>query len=569
LDEIGYFVEVMPLMSRIKNFYPAWIRAFVFFLILICTYCGDLFSQNKPLDSLKLILKNLPSSQLTAAGDSIKCTLLYKIIELSADEAMSVYNDEMERVARKRSLEDLTKSLHLFFEKELAEAINNKGYLANLHGQNNKALAFYQESLDLFKEAKDDNGLSSVYLNLGTAHAELGNIEQSDKFTKLSLAIQEKLGDKYGLATNYFNLGYKLLFRGDVKQALENLTKSLSLRESIKDEIGVARCLTSLGTVWKQQKDFDKAKEYYSKAYDICEKLGEKRQMATTLTNTGELYFIFRNDSAARRYYFKALAIFKELNFAMGVAQVLDNIAGSYYRPGTVDLCLKYAQEALKIREEMGDQKGIAASFRNMAIVHEGNNDISSALKCLDHALSIYEKLGFIENIGQVAEIKYRLFKKSGKYDAALKNYEIHIRLRDSVNNESTRKASIKSQLKYEYEKQAAADSVAHAKESEIKNVELKRQSAEIKAKKNQQYALFGGLGLVIIFAGFMYNRFKITQKQKGIIEHQKEIVEEQKKIVEEKQSEILDSIRYAKRIQLAQIPSEKMVEKLLKQLKK
>ena len=70
---------------------------------------------------------------------------------------------------------------------------------------------------------------------------------------------------------------------------------------------------------------------------------------------------------------------------------------------------------------------------------------------------------------------------------------------------------------------------MAHEKDTEIKNGELQKQKAEIKAKKNQQYALFGGLGLVMIFAGFLYNRFKVTQKQKGIIEEQKTVVEQQK----------------------------------------
>jgi hypothetical protein len=65
-----------------------------------------------------------------------------------------------------------------------------------------------------------------------------------------------------------------------------------------------------------------------------------------------------------------------------------------------------------------------------------------------------------------------------------------------------------------------------------------------------------------------MFNRFKVTQKQKSIIEHQKEIVEEQKKIVEEKQKEVLDSITYARRIQMAQIPSEKRVATTLSRLK-
>lgn len=68
---------------------------------------------------------------------------------------------------------------------------------------------------------------------------------------------------------------------------------------------------------------------------------------------------------------------------------------------------------------------------------------------------------------------------------------------------------------------------------------------------------MLAGLALVIVFAAFMYNRFKVTQKQKQIIEakewetqEQNKIITQQKHIVEEKQKEILDSINYAKRIQ-------------------
>jgi len=66
-----------------------------------------------------------------------------------------------------------------------------------------------------------------------------------------------------------------------------------------------------------------------------------------------------------------------------------------------------------------------------------------------------------------------------------------------------------------------------------------------------------------------MYNRFKITQKQKRIIESQKHLVEHQKQIVDEKQREILDSIHYARRIQMALIPSEKIVASIINRLKK
>ncbi|MFN8231554.1 MAG: hypothetical protein U0V03_11585 [Bacteroidia bacterium] len=53
-------------------------------------------------------------------------------------------------------------------------------------------------------------------------------------------------------------------------------------------------------------------------------------------------------------------------------------------------------------------------------------------------------------------------------------------------------------------------------------------------------------------------------QKQKIILEKQKQLVEKQKNVVEEKQQEILASIRYAKKIQQALMPSSKYIKNKL-----
>jgi len=49
------------------------------------------------------------------------------------------------------------------------------------------------------------------------------------------------------------------------------------------------------------------------------------------------------------------------------------------------------------------------------------------------------------------------------------------------------------------------------------------------------------------------------------LIELQKKLVEDQKNMVDIKQKEILDSIRYAKRIQTSLLPSEKYIARVLK----
>jgi serine phosphatase RsbU (regulator of sigma subunit) len=135
--------------------------------------------------------------------------------------------------------------------------------------------------------------------------------------------------------------------------------------------------------------------------------------------------------------------------------------------------------------------------------------------------------------------------------------YEVFISTRDSILSEQNQKEVIRQQFKYAYERQAAADSVKRIEEKKIKEALIAKQKAELNMKKNQHYMLFGGLALVVMFALFIFNRYRVTQRQNKIIEHQKDIVQE-------KNREITDSITYAKRIQNAMLPSDKYVKSVL-----
>jgi serine phosphatase RsbU (regulator of sigma subunit) len=71
---------------------------------------------------------------------------------------------------------------------------------------------------------------------------------------------------------------------------------------------------------------------------------------------------------------------------------------------------------------------------------------------------------------------------------------------------------------------------------------------------------------MLLVFAIFMYNRFKVTSRQKNIIEQQKIQTEKQKSIIEEHQKETIDSINYAKRIQYALLANDDLLKQNLRQ---
>ena len=77
-------------------------------------------------------------------------------------------------------------------------------------GQYERAIAFYQQSLDIKKEIGDIRGESSSLGNLGNAYYFLGQYQRAIAFYQQSLDIKKEIGDIRGEANAWFNLGLSL-----------------------------------------------------------------------------------------------------------------------------------------------------------------------------------------------------------------------------------------------------------------------------------------------------------------------------------------------------------------------
>ena len=139
---------------------------------------------------------------------------------------------------------------------------------------------------------------------------------------------------------------------------------------------------------------------------------------------------------------------------------------------------------------------------------------------------------------------------------------DLHKIMMDSVRSSENRKALLQTGFDYEFRKKHQADSIKAAKEKGI-------YASAKKQEESQRILSYAAIGLFFVLALFIYRRFNFTRLQSKIIEHQKNNVENQKKKLEVKQKELLDSIRYASRIQRAMLPAEKFMIKNFDKLKK
>ncbi|MGZ4044220.1 MAG: hypothetical protein ACXVO9_13530 [Bacteroidia bacterium] len=164
-------------------------------------------------------------------------------------------------------------------------------------------------------------------------------------------------------------------------------------------------------------------------------------------------------------------------------------------------------------------------------------------------------------------ESLYKSFEKKNQPDSALFHYALFITYNDSSIARINREAEITKEIKFNYQKKIAADSVRANEQQRVANAMLEQSEATLRKDRIIRAALFGGLGLVVIFSIYMVNRFRLVKRQKKIIEMQKKIVEHQKLLTEIKQAEILGSIYYAKRIQTALLTNEKYIARVMKKL--
>ncbi len=410
------------------------------------------------------------------------------------------------------------------------------------------------QTLWTINEIRHIKQLESLALNnVGFAANQQGNTPMALECWKKSLNIQEKINDKEGIANSLNNIGAVYQNLGDISMALNYYLMSLKIREEMRDKHGIANSLNNIGVLYKNQGDLTGALDYFQKSLKIRNEINDKMGISTCLNNIGNIYSFKGNTSGALNYFEKSLLIKEEIKDNMGIANALNDIGGAYARLGNMSKALDYINKSLKIEEEINDRSGIAYSLSYISSIYFKQGTISKALPYALRSMAIAKEIGYPESIRDAAGTLKVIYLKLGESSKALEMYELFTTMHDSINNEVLRKMSIQKQFQYRYEKKAEADSLRS-------NEERKVNEARFMQERTQRLILCGGLFFVAVFGAVIFKRFKVTQKQKYIIE-------KQKNMVTEKQKEILDSIHYAKRIQTALMANENYIEKNLNRL--
>jgi CHAT domain-containing protein/Tfp pilus assembly protein PilF len=224
---------------------------------------------------------------------------------------------------------------------DLAQSLNNLGFLLKTQGEYARAEPFYRDGLamrqQLYPKARFPDGhpdLADSLSNLGSLLRTRGEYAKAEPFLRDALAMRQRLYPKgrYSdghpdLALSLNNLGALLDTQGEYAQAEPFYRDALAMRQKLypKDRYPdghphLANSLNNLGTLLRAQGKYAQAEPFYRDALAMYQRLYPKGRfpdghpdLATGLNNLGQLLQDQGQYGKAEPFYCDALAMRQRL----------------------------------------------------------------------------------------------------------------------------------------------------------------------------------------------------------------------------------------------------------------
>lgn len=431
----------------------------------------------------------------------------------------------------------------------------------------NTAEKYATKALSLSQTIQYKKGQANSYHLLGMINSYLSNNDKALEYYMFSLKLNQERDDKRAMSTSYNNIGLIYYNQGNYEKALKYYLISLQMDESLNDQKGMASSYNNVGLIYWAQNNLDKAQEYFQKAVVIYAQMNDKKGLGGAYSNIGGVAYYKGKADVAILYFQKSYDFYKEINYKTGCATALTNISEILTEQKKYDEALKFANEAIEIHKELGNKSDMTYGLLAVAKNYSDQKQYAKSIDKLKEVIELAKEVNAQKQLSQAYLMSAQTFSQMNDFKQAYSYFQEYSAIKDSMFTKESSAQIAEMNTKYDTDKKSKEIELLK-KESEIQQL---NQAAEKSRNSIIRNSLIVGCLFVIILVIVLYNRNQVKQKanialadKNKSIEEQKEQIQLQHAQLEHKNKEITDSINYAKNLQLAILPPDNQVKRLL-----
>lgn len=240
----------------------------------------------------------------------------------------------------------------------------------------------------LVARAKALCGLTRLYLSLGDNHSAKRAAEES-------VDLYRQSPDRNGLAFALVVLAYPLEFLGERIQAEAALQESYAIGQVEEDVYIMCRALNRLGHVIVDlYQDLDLAQRYAEESLRMAKGAGLRSQEAQAYEILGFIASHRNDPGAARNYFRESAGAYAEIGAAFNVVLEKSNLAHLERRLGNHAAALELYRETIITFREMGQTGAVAHQLECFGFIALARGESERSLQLFAAADTLREKSG-------------------------------------------------------------------------------------------------------------------------------------------------------------------------------
>jgi signal transduction histidine kinase len=393
--------------------------------------------------------------------------------------------------------------------------------------------AQYQDkNIDSLKQeltfAKQDTSRVQLMVSISYNYRYL-NLDSSNYYGLQALEMANKIDYLKGKvqATNRMSFFYR--YTGNLPKALELSFKVLQLTENHPLEEETAIALSAIGNVYNELEDFSKALSYYKKVRLVKEKANQTADIlyCYVFMNIGAQFEEINQLDSAWYYFQKSLQVFEKSKIEI-VPQLYRHFGKVQFKSGNMPIALGYYRKSLQVTNTIKNQSALSSVLLALSELYQKVNQPDSSIYYAKNAFFEAQKISSKNKEMVAAALQLSKLYEKINTNEAFRYYKIAVETKDNLYGSSNLEA---------------IQTIVSQEEERKKEIETNRIKYQNQLK---QYALLAGLGVLLLFALFLYHNNLKEKKAKILLQEKNQIIEQTLVNLKSTQAQLIQSEKLA-----------------------
>lgn len=390
--------------------------------------------------------------------------------------------------------------------KDKVDALNELAFEIR-NTETERSISLCKEAQQLSAEINYSDGTATALTNEAFCSIQITEYELALKKLFEALKIFEENKNEKGVAQVHYNLCLVYFRLSDFNNGLDSNIKALSYYQKVNNKAELVRCYFQIGLLYNALNDNTSAVEYFNQSIELSRETKNRTAEAASIMGLGQVHLNLKDYEKSAMYLKESMAIREEIKDWRGYAAALYAYMTVCVETGKFQEAEEISIRGIKLTTELGEKMGISRFMLAHGKIFLKQNKIPEAEKTILEALQTAEKINLRMALLPAHLSLSEIYQSKGDFEQALKHYQQFHKMKE----------------------------------------ELQNTNAAIKAKSIQLFSIIEN-----------------AQKEAEINRLKNVELKSAYEVIEKKNKDITASITYAKRIQTAILPKQRIVEKYL-----